>query len=375
MEKKFKISMPRVKFDIMDIYEKSLNPIIAIMLGILASDIYLVLTGYNPVLATRALVMGSIGTPFSIASTLSRSIPVLLTGLAFGVAARAKLFNIGGEGQFYMGALTAVLVGSYFTVWTPVHMTIIFILSFLAGVLWALPAALLKIYRGINEVISTIMLNWIAYHFVMFMVSKIIYDPAYPYKSVPIRSSARFPQMVYGTDLTYALFAALLFAVIVYLYMWYTVDGYEIRAVGLNPHAAKYAGINVNYAILKAMLISGGLAGLGGALHIMSIGIYIDATLSNIANYGFDGITVSLLGRNHPIGIIFGAIFLGGLKAAIPRMQIEAKIPKEMAQITQGIIILFIAIPSIIDLFRKPEAKIEEIEEEKLETVHEGEVK
>ena len=360
MVKRARIRAPQIKFDIMDIYEKSLNPIFAVILGIVASNLFLLLTGYNPVLATRALIMGSIGTKFSLASTLSRSIPVLLTGLAFGVAARAKLFNIGGAGQFYMGALIALLIGSFFTTWTPIHMVIIFICSFLAGAIWALPAALLKIYRGINEVISTIMLNWIAYHFVMFVVSKVIYDPAYPYKSVPINSSARFPLLVYGTDLTYALFAALFFAIIVYLYMWYTVDGYEIRAVGLNPHAAKYAGINVNFAILKAMLISGGLAGLGGALHIMSVGRYIDATLSNVANYGFDGITVSLLGRNHPIGIIFGAIFLGGLRAAIPRMQIEARIPKEMAIVSQGIIILFMAIPSIIDLFRKTEDVIKE---------------
>ncbi|MGQ4892256.1 MAG: ABC transporter permease [Candidatus Njordarchaeia archaeon] len=369
-----KLHLPKIRFNIVDIYEKSLNPVIAVILGIVISNIFLVITGYNPFLATRALILGSIGTPFSIASSLSRSVPVMLTGLAFAVAARAKLFNIGTEGQFYMGALVAVLIGAYFTVWTPIHMLIIFIASFIVGMLWALPAALLKIYRGINEVISTIMLNWIAYYFILFIVVRVIYDPAYPYKSVRVNNSATFPQLMYGTDLTYAIFAAVIFAFLTYVYLWLTVDGYEIRAVGSNPHAAKYAGVNSNMVIMKAMLISGGLAGLGGALHIMSVAKYIDATMSNITNYGFDGITVSLLGRNHPIGIIFAAIFLGGLKAANPRMQIEAGVPKEIAQISQGIIILFVAIPSIIDLFKKPKAEIEE-GEGSLETEKEIEVK
>ncbi len=358
---KFKITLPKFKFDPNTLLEQISNPLIAVVVGLIISDIFLAIMGFDAIAATQALLRGSIGSQYAIASTLSKSVPLMLSGLAFAVAARAKIFNIGTEGQFYMGALIAVIIGSMFTVWSPVHILIIIIVAFLAGGLLALPAALLKVYRGVNEVITTIMLNWIAYYLVKYIASHIIYDPNKPYKTVDVSHTATFPSLISKTDLTFAIFISILFAILVYFYMWLTVDGYEIRAVGLNPHAAEYAGINVKLTTIKALVVSGGLAGIGGALHIMATVHYFDTALTYIMNYGFDGITVSLLGRNHPIGIIFSAIFLGGLRAASPAMQIFAKIPKEIVVVSQGIIILIVAIPSIIDLFRKQEISVEEI--------------
>jgi len=361
--KKAKLPLPQLHIDLRSIYEKMLNPVIASVMGLLLANLVLILTGYNPAIAMRALIIGSFGSQFAIASTLSRAVPIMFTGLAFAVAARAKLFNIGTEGQFYLGAITAVILGYYIKVFSILHIFLIMIVAFIVGALWALPAAVLKVYRGVNEVISTIMLNWIAYYLLMYLVLDVFYDPAYPYKSVRINSSAEFPLLIPKTDLTYAIFVSILVAIIIYVYMWLTVEGYELRAVGLNETAAKYAGINVKLVTLKAMLISGGLAGLGGAVHVMSLTKFINATLTNVINFGFDGITVSLLGRNHPIGIIFSAIFLGALRAANPVMQIQAGVPKEIVIIMQGIIILFIAIPSLIDLVMKKKIVLEEIEE------------
>ena len=374
---KMKITLPKIKFDPEKVLENLMNPLIAIFLGILISEVFLAVLGYDALAALRALIVGSVGSQYAIATSLSKAVPLILSGLAFAVAARAKIFNIGTEGQFYMGALIAVWLGTSFTVWSPIHITLILIVAFFGGALIALPAALLKVYRGINEVITTIMMNWIAYYFVKYVVSKILADPNKPYRTITINNSATFPTMLQGTDLTYAIFISILFAILTYIYMWLTVDGYEIRAVGLNPTAAEYAGINIKMTIIKAMLVSGGLAGVGGAIHVMATVKYIDSALTYIMNYGFDGITVSLLGRNHPLGIIFSAIFLGGLRASTPAMQIIAKIPKEIAIVMQGIIIVIVAIPSLIDLFKKPAVEIEEISEtesehEKLQKIEGG---
>ncbi len=327
-----------------------MESLIAVVIGVIIGAIVLKLSGYSPVKAYTALVKGAVGSAYGWSMTLSAATPIILTALTFAISARTGIFNIGAEGTVYFGAIAAIVFTNMFAnpLWGLIG-------GIIAGILWALPAALLKVYRGVHEVISTIMLNWIAFYTALYLVLGPLANPNDPNKTLEVPASARLPLLMRGSELSLAFIIAIAAAIITYYILWHTVLGFELRASGYNERAARYGGINPKRAIIWSFLIGGIMSGIAGATEVMGRppSYAISQGMANIRGYGFDGIGVSLVGRNHPIGIIFSGIFFGALKAGATYMQIDAGVPLEMVKVVQGIIVVAVAVPGLWDLVKK----------------------
>ncbi len=326
--------------------------VIAGLIGFAIGALIILVYGYDPVTAYTALFSGAFGDVYSFSESLANAIPLILTALTFAIGFRGGMFNIGAEGQLYLGALAAVTV-SLFHLPPLFAFVLSIIFAALAGIIWSLPVAILKATRGVHEVISTIMLNWISHYLAFYLIAQVLVDPKRAEKTVSIAEGARFALLVPGTSLSYALFVSLVAAIIIYLLLWRTVIGFDIRAMGYNPQAAAYAGIE-KWKIILFIFITGGVtAGLGGAVHVMgrppTYAVY--SGIPAIRGLGFEGLAVAMIGRNHPIGIIFAGIFFGGLLAGGRMMQLFAKVPLEMVRVVEGVVVLFLAIPELIRLF------------------------
>ncbi|WP_456443655.1 ABC transporter permease [Thermococcus sp.] len=323
--------------------------VLAILIGALVGAIVLWLSGYDAITAYKALLEGSFGSVGNFAETLSKSTPIMLTAITFAIGSRTGLFNIGAEGSVYFGAITAIGVTQIFQ--NPLAGLLG---GLLVGALWMLPAAALKVYRGVHEVISTIMLNWIAFYLAGWMALSVLANPDNPNSTLSIPPGARLPLLVQNSTLSLGFIVAVLTAIVVYIIMWHTRLGYELRASGQNPRAAEYGGINPKTAMIWSFLIGGMTAGLAGAVQVMGIppNYSISQGLANVYGYGFDGIGVSLVGRDHPLGIIFAGILFGALNAGATQMQ-QTGVPLEMVKVIEGIIIVAVAVPGLLDLFAR----------------------
>jgi simple sugar transport system permease protein len=252
-----------------------------------------------------------------------------------------------------MGAIGAIVAGGVLAMPSGVHVIVATLFAMLLGAAWSLPAAFLKMWRGVHEVVSTIMLNWIAFWFVTFLIRFYYYQPGRAERAIPAMETARY--MVLGETLTTIFFVVIAFAVLITIVLWRTTLGFEVRLVGDNPDAARYAGISIPKAILASFILGGLAAGLAGATQVLgrppSWTIY--ATLGNVMNLGYQGIGVALIGRNHPIGGIFAAIFYGGLTHGGRFMEYEAGVSSELVGAINGIIVIALAMPEFIVLIRK----------------------
>lgn len=331
----------------------ALESLLAGIVGLLVGALIMWIGGYDPWKAYVALFRGAYRDMYGFASSLARGTPLILTALTFSICMRAGMFNIGAEGQVYGGALAAVTVG-YFALPSGLHIAVGLIFAMIAGAAWSLVPALLKLTRGVHEVISTIMFNWIARFFAFYLVANVLVDPIRAEKTISVPASARLPILVHGTDLSYSLFVSVFFALVIYFLLWHTTAGYELRAAGLNPTAAHYGGINSKRTMLLSFILGGLGAGLAGATIVMGLpptyAIY--SGLPQLANVGFDGMAVAMVGRNHPIGILIAALFFGGMNAGGRMMQITAGVPLEMVRVVEGIIVVALAIPELVRLFR-----------------------
>jgi simple sugar transport system permease protein len=329
-----------------------IKSLIAGVIGFAAGALIIIPYGYDPISAFQALFNGAFGDLYSFSETLANATPLILTALSFAIGFRGGMFNIGAEGQLYLGALAAVAV-SFFQPPAIVGFVLTLVSAILAGIIWSLPAAILKAARGVHEVIATIMLNWISQFLCFWLIANILVDPQRAEKTISVAAWARIPLLVPGTSLSYGIFIALMAAVIVYLLLWRTVMGFDIRASGYNPLAARYAGIE-RWKIILLVFITGGItAGLAGGAHVMGCPpVYaIYSGMPSLKGLGFEGLAVAMIGRNHPIGIIFAAIFFGGLLAGGRMMQLVAHVPLEMVRVVEGIVVLFLAIPELIKMF------------------------
>lgn len=326
--------------------------IIAGIIGFAVGALIIMLYGYDPLSAYRALFSGAFGDLYSISESLANATPLILTALTFAIGFRGGMFNIGAEGQLYLGALAAVSV-SFLHLPSAVGFALSLIFAVLAGIVWSLPVAILKATRGVHEVISTIMFNWISQFLCFYLISEILIDPQRAEKTLSVVGGMRIPLLVPGTSLSYGIFISLFAALAVYLLLWRTVVGFDIRAIGHNPLAATYAGIQ-KWKIILFVFSTGGLtAGLGGAVHVMGrppvYAVY--SGMPSIKGLGFEGLAVAMIGRNHPIGIIFAAIFFGGLLSGGRMMQMFAQVPLEMVRVVEGIVVVFLAIPELAKAF------------------------
>jgi ABC-type uncharacterized transport system permease subunit len=324
----------------------------AVAIGLAAGALLMLLFGYDPVRAYVSLFMGSFGNTSGILETLAFATPLMATAVTFAVGVRASLFNIGAEGQMYIGAIGATIIGGALVLPPGIHLAAATLFGMGLGALWALPAAILKIWRGVHEVVSTIMLNWIAFWLVTFLLRSYFGDPERAERGIPALPTARFP--VIGQTLTIVIFVVLAFCIAMTIFLWRTGIGFELRLVGDNPDAAKYAGVSISRATLVCFLVGGLAAGLAGASQVLgrppSWTLY--ATLGNIINLGFDGIGVALIGRNHPIGGVFAAIFYGGVLNGGRYMEYNVGVASELVIAINGIIVITLALPEIMAIIR-----------------------
>ncbi|MFQ5871345.1 MAG: ABC transporter permease [Candidatus Geothermarchaeales archaeon] len=330
-----------------------ISPVVAIAVALIVGALLMLSFGFDPIRGYVALFRGSFGSIDGWMETLAFSTPLMVTAITFAVGMRAGLFNIGAEGQVYMGAAGAIAVGGMVSLPPGLHLVAATAAAMLVGGLWALPAALLKMWRGVHEVVSTIMFNWIAFWFVTYLIRYHITDPDRAERATPAMITARYP--ILGGSLTGVIFVIIAFCVAIYFLLWHTGLGYELRLAGDNPDAARYAGVSFRRVILLTFLIGGLAAGLAGGSQILgrppSWTVY--ATLGNLLNLGFQGIGVALIGRNHPIGAIFAAVFFGGLAHGGRFMEYEVGVSAEMVGAINGIIVIALALPEILRIVKR----------------------
>jgi ABC-type uncharacterized transport system permease subunit len=333
---------------------KLFYPCCALLFALACGLLLIIRAGKNPWHAYQALFTGACGNPINCAESLVYVTPLILTGLSIAVAYRCGLFNIGAEGQFIMGMIAAAWVGAFnlgLPAW--IHLPLTMLAGSAAGFGWGSIPGYLKAKFGAHEVIMSIMTNYMALHLTGYLVNQIlIAPPGNSPMTRAIQASARLARILPPSRLNTGIFVALAALPCVYLFLWKTKWGFEIRAVGYNPDAARYAGINVPDNIILAMGSSGALSGLAGALQIQGIQ-YCFNDLFGFPGYGFDGIAVALLGNNHPAGILLSACLFGALNNGALQMQSRAGITNNLIGVIQAIMIFFIATDSVVK-WRRP---------------------
>lgn len=337
--------------------ESFLVPLVAIVLGLITGALAMLAGGFDPILAYQSLLKKVFGDVYNFGETIRQITPLIFTGLSVAFAFRTGLFNIGAEGQFIMGMLTATFVGVLVDLPAYLHAPLAILCGGLAGGLWGAIAGFLKAARGVHEVITTIMMNWIALYFSNYLLVTFLV-PKGQQRSEEVKDTAVITfhwlsDLFGGARIHWGTPLALLTAVIFFIVLWKTKTGFELRAVGLNPHASEYAGMNVNNNVVKAMFIGGLFAGIGGACETLGV-FHYQAIMAAMPGYGMDGIAVALIGGNSPFGVVLGAILFGGLTFGATGMKFGAGVPVELIRVVIASVIFFVAAHGIVRYFLKP---------------------
>jgi general nucleoside transport system permease protein len=334
---------------------KLLIPALSILLALGVASILIIASGLVgpekqldwklPFIAYGALLQGAFGSVRGFSNMLVAAAPLMLTGLAVGVGLKAGLFNIGATGQVLLGGFAAALFGARAAgapMWVAIPVAML--AGILAGALAGFIPGALKAYTGAHEVVTTIMLNALIQLTVSGLVTDIFRAPGFSFA----RTSPTGNATLFGlgtTTLHFGVLLAFLCIPLSYWFLWRTTTGFEIRSVGANPTAARYAGMNPRRMIIMTMSLCGAFAGLAGSIEILRLGYYPAVFGTSI---GFDGITVALLGQGNPIGIMLSALLLGAMRAGAPLMQIKAGVPVEIIDVIQGVILIFLAAEVIV---------------------------
>ena len=279
--------------------------------------------GHSPRELLATLILGSLGSPFAIEGTIAKTVPLLLTGLSVAIAFRAGVWNIGGEGQFIVGALGA-FAGARFGTFAALAGAVI------AGAVWASIASLMRLWRNAPEVLTTILLNFVAIHLLGYAVNGPLQE-----------SSGQYPQSeAVRADLHGGIVIAVLVAIALWWMLYRTTEGLRLRATGFNPFAARWAGIDVDAQLVRAMAISGAVAGLAGGIELLAVTHRLFER--SAAGYGYAGIAVALLAQLHPLGTIASAFFFGALATGAGELQRSSNIPAAVATFGQAVVILVV---------------------------------
>ena len=324
-------------------------PMIAILIAFAIGAVIILATGNNPAAAYAALAKGAFGNPAAIGRTIVNTTPLIFTGLAVAVAFRTGLFNIGGEGQFYMGAIAAAFLGVSLGFLGFAAIPLVLLGCILAGFIWGSLPGILKAYFGAHEVITTIMLNFIAIFFTAYLTRVPLAREGPIPGTEPVEAAIRIPLLGLGLGrANLGIMIALLAALVAYLLLWRTRRGFELRAVGLSPGAANYAGMGIGKNTVLALAIGGAFAGVGGGVEVL--GVYGNMDLPFVRNIGFSGIGVALLGRNHPVGVVLGALLFGALASGAQQMQFDTQVPLDLASVLLAVVLLFVTATKIVEL-------------------------
>ncbi len=322
--------------------------VLSFLFAIVTSSIVMLLSGHNPISAFAAIFEGAFGGQSAIFRTLTQATPLIFTGLAFTVAKKATLINLGIEGQMYLGALASAVVGTT-DLGLPmiVHLPLALICGMFAGGAYAMLVGFLKVRFGSNEVIATIMLNSIAIFFVDYLLNGPLQAENAPSaQTAQVLDTALLPRFVSSYQLTIAIIIAIVACIFVKYSIDKSVIGYEIRCVGQNKLAAETAGINSGKILIIAMLASGAIAGLAGSSHVLGVDRKLIAGFS--PGYGFDGIAVAALAGDSPVGVIFAGLIFGALRAGSLILATVTDIPTEFVNVIQSLVVIFVAAPLLV---------------------------
>jgi simple sugar transport system permease protein len=321
--------------------------VIAILFAFTVGAAVLYMTGYSPVDAYTAMTRGAFGNIYGIGQTLMQATPIIFTSIAFLVSYKAGLFNIGAEGQFLMGAITSAVAGIYLEglPWI-IHAPLALIAGMVAGGLWGLIPALLKTRFEAHEVITTMMLSYVAQFLTSYLVNYPFKAPGWVSQTVRLPASAELVRILPPTQLSAGIYIAVALVIVVWFLFKRTILGYELRAIGFNPTAAENAGIRINRGVIISLVISGAIAGLGGAVEIMGVHKrFIDGFSPG---YGWDGLAVALVGGLNPVGSMLASILFGALRSGGMVMARSTGVPLDINIMLQGLVILFVAAPALI---------------------------
>jgi general nucleoside transport system permease protein len=326
---------------------EALLPLLAVPAALLIGAGMILALGANPIQAYGVLVQGAFGNISGFTQTLVKATPLLLVGLGICIAFRGGVINIGGEGQLIVGALAATAFSIGFDGWPRlVLLPLTLLVAILSGAVWGGVPGILKARLGVNEILSTVMMNAIALQLSNLLLRGPMIDPHEIEMGTQIAQSALLPQSVWLTRLVprtllnSGAIIALVMAVIVYIFLWRTTIGYRIRAVGLNPNAAKYAGIPVRFYQAISLVLGGAFAGLAGAVEVLGVHHRMLEGLSG--GYGFTGIVAALFGKLHPLGAVPASVLFGGLIVGADRMQRAMQVPSALITALLGLVVLFV---------------------------------
>ncbi|TNF63514.1 MAG: ABC transporter permease [Rhodobacteraceae bacterium] len=327
-------------------------PLLALGATVVVASVLAMLAGANPFATLGLIVKGAAGSKFAALETLNRATPLIFTGLAVAVAFRAKLWNIGAEAQLYAGALMTVVIGTQMGLPGVLAVPAMALAAIVAGAVVLLVPVLLKVRMGVDEVVTTLLFNFIMLLFISLLLEGPLKDPmgmGWP-KTESLPREIRLPRLVEGLRLHWGFGLALIAAVAVWVIQTRTTLGYEIRAVGLNPNAARFAGIPVNRVLVKTALLSGGLAALAGFSEVA--GLKGNLTLDLSPGFGYTGIIVAMLALLHPLGVVVSAIFVAGVFVGADSMSRAAEVPTYIADISLATALLFMVVAILLTRFR-----------------------
>ncbi|EJY57184.1 inner-membrane translocator [Alicyclobacillus hesperidum URH17-3-68] len=339
-----------------------LLPMGASLLAMIIGGILVAALGYNPVTVYSSLISGAFGNGINIGNTITASLPLIIVGLGIAISFQSGLFNIGADGQYWIGATAAVWFGYHFNSlpgW--LHMIVCIVVGMVAGALWAgIIPGLTKAYVGSHEVITTMMMSYIGILLARYLIEGgPMQQKGFNPQSPEIVQNTQFPYFTQGLMQSQLSLVAVAIAVVAVIAVWFllykTTLGYQLRTVGLNQRAARYAGINVKLFTVVALCLSGLFAGLAGAVQMLGVDHRLLDGFSS--NYGYTAIVVSLLARNNPIGVIIAGLFFGALTTGGQNMQMVSNVPAALTDVLTGLIIFFVAceriIPQIIGWYRR----------------------
>jgi simple sugar transport system permease protein len=335
------------RFEFSGLFIHALMPLAGMLLALLIGAIMLIILKVNPLEAYKELVGGALGNVSGLTQTLVKATPLLLVGLGICIAFRASVINIGGEGQIIVGALAATWFPLTFRTWPGwalVPSTLL--IGFAAGAIWGFIPGILKARLKVNEILTTVMMNAIALQLMNLLIRSVLMDPAGIDAGTYLAQSERLPEQVWLTRLvpktllhTGSLIAVGL-AIIVYIFLWRTTIGYRIRAVGFNPDAARFSGINVAFNQALSLTLAGGFAGIAGAIEVLGVQHRLLEGITS--GYGFSGIVAALFGGLHPLGTIPASILFGGLLVGGDKMQRAVQVPNSLIDAILGLVVLFV---------------------------------
>ena len=326
-------------------------PALALVATLAVAMLLALIAGANPMNTLGQIATGALGSKLAVLETLNRATPLIFTGLAVAVAFRAKLWNIGAEAQLYAGAIVAVVLGTG-AIPSPLVLPLSALAAMIAGAVILLGPVLLKTRLGVDEVVTTLLLNFIMLLFVGYLLEGPMKDPmgmGWP-KSAALIPEARLPRIVDGLRLHWGFALALISAFVVWVIQTRTTLGYEIRAVGQNPEAARFAGMPVNAVLVKTALLSGGLAALAGWSEVAGLKGHLSSDLS--PGFGYTGIIVAMLALLHPLGVILTAIFVAGIFVGSDAMSRTAGVPTYIADMLMGTALLFMVLAILLTKVR-----------------------